>query len=457
MIFDLIVRNGNVVTDEGEERLDVGVRAGQIAVLAPDLADAHALKKIDASGKLVFPGFIDAHTHMGIPIMDTDSCDDFESGSVAAACGGVTTIIDFTVHQLGQTLRESVQERLSKAEGKSHIDFALHVNVTDQSEQRLGEIPTLIEEGFTAYKVFSTYRQAGMMVTWPEFRMVLRTVHRHAGLLCLHAEDNDLVEAQTDQNIAAGHRDAIYHPRSRTPEAEATAISRAAEIAEELDASLYIVHLSSRAGLEAGLRAKERGVKLILETCPQYLVLSEEKYLEQNGYHWITTPPLRTEEDSEALWQALADGHIEVVATDHCPFTVAQKECGRGAFHLTPNGLPGVETLFPLLYTYGVATGRISQARLVQVLAKRPAEIFGLAARKGTLAVGADADLVVWDPAATDVITADKLHGNADWSPYEGLEISGRLNYTILRGEILVEQGEFLGDKVFGNLLLADV
>ncbi len=450
--FALSIVNGDIQTTEGKKRLDIGIVDGKITEIGSALSQK-AVRTIDASGKLIFPGFIDAHTHMGIPILSTQSVDDFESGSIAAAHGGVTTIIDFTAQQPGQTLQASVQERMAKAEGKSHVDFGLHVNVTDQPEQRLHEISELTRQGFCAYKVFSTYRQAGMMITWPEFRLVLQTVHKHGGLLCLHAEDNAQIESQTNEHIKAGHLEPIYHPRSRTPEAEAEAITRAAEIAGELEARLYIVHLSSKAGLEAGLIAREQGVELILETCPQYLLLSEERYLQENGHYCITTPPLRTKDDQEALWQALADGKIDVVATDHCPFTMAQKESGRKAFHLTPNGIPGVETLFPLLYTYGVAKGRLSLKRLLQVLALNPAKLFGFSDTKGETKVGADADLIIFDPKPERSLRATDLHGNADWSPYEGFKLIGNIDFSILRGQILVEKGQFVGSDVFGRLL----
>ncbi len=452
--FDLIICNGTVVTDTGKKALDIGILDGKIAALQPNI-HVDASQKIDATHKLVFPGFIDAHTHMGIPIMDTHSIDDFESGSIAAACGGVTAIIDFTVQEKGQSLRESVDVRIEKARGKSHIDYGLHVNVTDLPEKRVSEIPKLIEEGFSIYKVFSTYRQIGMMITWEEFRQVLKTVNENGGLVCLHAEANDLIESMTAKNVDAGNLAAIYHPRSRTAEAEAKAIARAAEIAGELDTQLYIVHLSSRAGLEAALKARERGVKLYLETCPQYLVLSEDYYKKENGFYWITTPPLRTKEDSEALWQALADDEIDVVATDHCPFTIAQKEEGNKRFPLTPNGLAGVETLFPLLYTYGVVEGRITLEQMVQLLAKNPAEIFDLSS-KGSIRIGAGADLVIWDAASENVVRAENLHGNGDWSPYEGMSISGSLDYTILGGHTLVENGRFVGKDVYGELLKTD-
>jgi dihydropyrimidinase len=375
--LNLVISNGHVVTEQGVQSVDIGVRGGTIALIEPSLSNP-AENSIDATGKLVFPGFIDAHTHMGIPIMNTHSVDNFHSGSVAAAFGGVTTIVDFTVQETGQSLRESVKVRLEKARGRCHVDFGLHINVTDHPLERITEIPELISQGFRNFKVFSTYRQAGMMITWDEFSQVLRTVHKNGGLLFLHAEDNEIIESTTEANVRAGNLHPIYHGRSRPPEAEASAIRHAAEIAGELDADIYIVHLSSRQGLEAACAAKNQGVKLHLETCPQYLVLTEDVFAVDNGHRWITTPPMRSQDDVEALWQAVGEGLIDVVATDHCPFTARQKDDASDAFHLTPNGLPGVETLFPLLYTYGVDEGRISLQQLVKLLAANPARLCGL-------------------------------------------------------------------------------
>jgi len=451
-MYDLIIRDGYVVAETGVTQADIGIVNGKIVAVAPELTE-RGNAEIDALGKLVFPGFIDAHTHMGIPIKDTTSADDFESGSIAAAFGGITSIIDFTVQDKGQTLRESVEARLQLARGKCHVDFGLHVNITDDPENRLFEIPRLIDQGLRYYKVFSTYREAGMMATWGQFRLILQKVDDNGGLVFLHAEDNHLVETMTAEYVEAGDFRAIHHPLSRTAEAEARAIRIAAEIAGELDASLYIVHVSSRAGLEAGLQARERGVNIYLETCPQYLLLTDELYRQEDGHYWITTPPLRTADDCDALWQALADGHIDVVATDHCPFTRQQKDAHNGAFHLTPNGLPGVETLFPLLYTYGVDAGRITLPQMLHVLATNPAKIFGVEGKKGVIAVGADADLVIWDPKQKTTVRAAELHGSADWSPYEGMAITGHLDTTVLRGRLLVRKGKFVGHDVFGESL----
>ncbi|MFQ5584690.1 MAG: dihydropyrimidinase, partial [Calditrichia bacterium] len=414
-----------------------------------------AAKEINAAGKLIFPGFIDTHTHMGIPIKNTTSADDFASGTGAAAFGGVTTVLDFTVQRKGQSLKEALEDRIRLARGKSSVDYGIHINVTDQPEKWLQQIPELIDEGFTSFKVFSTYREAGMMVDWDQFRKILQQVHSHKGLLMLHAEDNDLVEFLTKKHVSAGRFEPIYHARSRPAEAEAKAITNAARIAGELDASLYIVHLSSSAGLQAAIEARKQGIKLYLETCPQYLLLTEQCYKQENGHFCIATPPLRKQEDCQALWQALHDGIIDTVGTDHCPFTVEQKNMGGGKFHLTPNGLPGVETLFPLLYTYGVRKGRIPLQRLLEVLGGNPARIFGFSHRKGEIRPGTDADLVIWNPDVETKISASKLHGGADWSPYQGMPVAGQLEYTILRGEVLIEGERWVGNTAAGTLVRA--
>ncbi|NIW79006.1 MAG: dihydropyrimidinase, partial [Calditrichae bacterium] len=412
---------------------------------------------IDASGKLVFPGFIDAHTHMGIPIMDTISADDFESGSRAAAFGGVTTILDFTVQEKGQSLQEAVEIRCRKAQRKSYVDFSMHVNVTDQPKKWRSQIPALIEDGFISFKLFSTYRQAGMMITWEQFRQVMAEVNAHKGVLMLHAEDNDIVETQTELHLNQNQLAPIFHARSRPAEAEAKAIETAAEITRELSAQLYIVHLSSQAGLEAGIEARRKGTDIILETCPQYLLLTESQYHEPDGHYYITTPPLRTESDVNALWQAIQNGDINTIGTDHCPFTRSQKNAGKQQFHRTPNGLPGVETLFPLIYSYGVEEGRIDLHRLVDLLARNPARIFGIDHRKGEIEIGKDADLVIWNPKVKSVVSVDRQHGAADWSPYEGLRITGSLEYTIRRGQILVQEDKFVPDKAAGELIRGKV
>lgn len=452
--LDLLIRNGNVVREGDVTRADVGVRDGKIVALAPGLPGV-AARTIDASHKLVFPGFVDAHTHMGIPIKDTTSADDFASGSRAAAFGGVTTILDFTVQRPGQTLREALLERIALAEAQSHVDFGIHVNVTDRPASHLAEIPALIAEGFNSFKLFSTYREAGMMSTWSDVRAVMGAVAAQGGVVLLHAESNEIVERETARQINAGMTAAICHARSRPAEAEAAAIREAGAIARDTGARLYIVHLSSRAGLEAGLEARAQGAEIYLETCPQYLVLDESRYEAENGHYYITTPALRTRADAEALWEALAAGEIDTVGTDHCPFTREQKESAGGVFHLTPNGMPGVETLFPLLYTYGVAEGRIGVQRLVRVLAENPARIFGIEDRKGALEIGRDADFTIWDPEAETTIAAPRLHGKADWSPYEGMRIAGRLAHTILRGQVLVEGDRFVGEDIYGELLRA--
>lgn len=452
MSFDLIIRGGRAILPGGEQVADIGVRDGRIATIS-DLTNASATTNIDATGKLVLPGCIDPHTHMGIPIRDTWSADDFASGSKAAAFGGTTTILDFTVQKADQSLRSALDERLELAQGKCHVDYGIHVNITDQPHKRLHEIAPLVDAGFNSFKVFTTYKEAGMMLPWPSLAPVLAEIDAADGLLMMHAEEDEIVTQLTARHLDAGHTAPIFHARSRSVDAEAHAIERAALIAGDIGARLYIVHLSSKAGLEAALRARAHGVDILIETCPHYLLLDESCYLRPNGHWWITTPPLRMEEDVDALWRAVENGDIDAIGTDHCPFTVAQKDRYHGAFDKTPNGIPGVENRFPLLYSYGVTTGRISLTRLVELLSTNVARIFGIDHRKGSLAVGQDADIVVWDPAGEMLVSAENQLGNADWTPYEGLTQRGSLTATVLRGQILVHNGQWHGEDSFGDLI----
>lgn len=453
MKYDLVIHNGNVVLPDAIHQVDIGIQSGKITNLESGLDPAAATQTLDASGLLIFPGFIDSHTHMGIPIKDTWSADDFESGSRAAAWGGITTILDFTVQAKGQSYRKALEERRGRAQGQSHIDYGIHINVTDNNPAWQHEIGELISEGFTHFKAFTTYREAGMMIEGGDFRRVLGEIGRHGGFLMLHAENNELIAQATTQNLAQGNTSPIYHARSRPAAAEAKAIRDAAAIARDLDAQLYIVHLSSQAGLEAGLEARANGTKIYLETCPQYLLLTEQVFERANGHWYITTPPMRSAADARALWQALADGHIDTVATDHCPFTITQKESGGRDFTRTPNGIPGVATLFPLLYTYGVKEGQITLKRMLELLAENPARIFGLDDRKGKIAVGMDADLVLWDERKENILTAQEIPGAADWNPYEGVPVAGRVVSTLSRGRTLVANGQFVGDRVWGELV----
>ena len=294
------------------------------------------------------------------------------------------------------------------------------------------------------------------MVNERQFRLVMEKVAEQDGLVMLHAEDHRLVTIGIGKYVSAGKTAPIYHALSRPPETEALAVKKACRIARELDTPLYIVHLSSKAGLTEARRARDAGAKLFLETCPQYLLLTKEAYLKPNGHYYITTPPLREKEDCEALWGALANDEIDVVATDHCPFTRLQKNRGNGEFHKTPNGLPGVETLFPLLFTYGVQQERISIDQLSRLLVQNPAKIFHLSPDKGKIDIGADADLIIWNPAVDNKISIEKLHGNADWNPYQGKKSSGRLEYTVLCGHFLVKEGRFVGDTVKGKYAAGD-
>jgi len=449
--MDMVIRNATLVTHKETFRGEIGIQAGKIAKIGERISEG--VITIDASGKLIFPGIIDAHTHMETPVKGYVSSDDFSTGTKAAAAGGVTTIIDFTIQAKGQSLKESIEERKRQANGRVYIDYALHCNLTDFNVSFLREIPEIIASGITSFKVFMAYRNEGIMVSNENLKLLLKETRKYGGLVQVHAENGFLLDYLVEKAIQRGNTSPLFHPKTRPNYVEEEAGVRAIVLAEEVGGNLYLVHLSTREAVEAVKWGKERGVKIFAETCPQYLLLTEEVYQWDDASYYITSPPLRSEEDKEALWQGIREGTIDVVATDHCPFTRAQKDGGKDIFFETPNGLPGVETLFPLIYSEGAVKRGLSPNKLVELLAYNPAKIFGLYPRKGAITEGSDADLVIFNPEKEMKIRANELHMNLDFSPYEGLTIKGIPELTISRGEIIYEQGNFPASQGRGKFV----
>ncbi len=437
--MDMVIRNATLVTHKETFRGEIGIQAGKIAKIGERISGG--VITIDASGKLIFPGIIDAHTHMETPVRGITSSDDFSTGTKAAAAGGVTTIVDFTIQAKGQSLREAIDMRRRQADGEVYIDYSLHCNLTDFRDGFLEEIPKIIASGITSFKVFMAYRNEGIMVSNENLKLLLEATKKYGGLVQVHAESGFLLDYLVEKAIQRGNTSPLFHPKTRPNYVEEEAVVRAIALAEEVGGNLYLVHLSTREAVEAVKWGKERGVKIFAETCPQYLLLTEEVYQWDDASYYITSPPLRSEEDREALWQGVKEGVIDVVATDHCPFTRTQKESGGGFFFKTPNGLPGVETLLSLIYSEGVVKRGLSPNKLVELLAYNPARAFGLCPRKGTIEEGSDADLVIFNPEKEVEIKADALHMNTDFSPYEGMTVKGVPELTISRGEIVYEQG----------------
>ena len=466
MILDTVIRGGTLITPSGPVNADLGIAGGRIAAIGFDLVGERV---IDATGKLVLPGAIDPHVHLQMPAGAVTSSDDWETGTIAAACGGTTTVIDFVEPEVvdvrrGEVtspLRTSLAARRAEAEGRAVIDFGLHMTLLDASPATLAEIPSVVEAGCTSFKTYLTY--AGFKLDDDAFIAALEAVGRAGGIALVHAENDAGIRYLQRKFLAEGRVEPRYHPRSRPAGTEAEAVERALALAEIAGCPLYVVHISTQRGAEAVSRARARGQTAIGETCPQYLLLTDAEYDRPgfDGAKFICSPPLRVAADNAALWAHLAANDLSTVGTDHCPFFYAgQKDLGAPdappPFNRIPGGMPGIESRLALLYTFGVAQGRLSLARWIDVCCAAPARLFGLAGRKGALTVDADADVVIFDPEREVMISRASLHENCDYSPYEGYQLKGYPVLTMLRGRVIARDGEFVGGSGGGRFLVRD-
>src|SRR6266446_1604940 len=408
MGFDTIIVNGRAATATDTYSSDVAISQGKITAVGQSLPRENAGKIIDAAGKYVFPGGIDVHTHLDMPFGGTTSADDLETGTRAAASGGTTTLIDFAIQYRGQTLRTAFDTWMQKASGKAVCDYSFHCIITELADAQLQEMNALVREGVTSFKLFMAYPGVFMLDDGSIFK-AFRTTAKNGGLVCMHAENGNAIDVIVQQALAEGKKAPKYHALTRPTTAEAEATSRAIALAEMAGAPVYIVHLSCNDALEKVREARDRGLPVYAETCPQYLYLSLEN-MDAPGFEgakYVFTPPLREKWHQEKLWQGLALDTLQVVSTDHCPFCFKeQKELGKGDFTKIPNGGPGIEHRLSLIYTGGVHGKHFSPNRFVQLVATAPAKLFGLYPRKGTIAVGSDADLVIFDPNHEEVISA---------------------------------------------------
>lgn len=455
MQFDTLVVGGTVVTASDTFHADVGMEGGKITAIGKSLPSANASKILDAVGKLVLPGGIDVHTHLDMPFGGTTSADDFETGTRAAAFGGTTTIIDFAIQYKDQTLRTAFDTWMQKAESRAVIDYAFHCIITHLPDARLEEMNQMVREGVTSFKLFMAYPGVLMLDDASIFK-ALRTTAKNGGLVCMHAENGSAIDVIVQQALAEGKTAPKYHALTRPTTAEAEAVSRAVALAEMAGAPLYIVHLSCHDALERVREARDRGLPVYAETCPQYLYLSLDE-MDKPGFEsakYVFTPPLREKWNQEKLWSGLKHDQLSVVSTDHCPFCFKeQKELGRDDFTKIPNGGPGIEHRMSLIYSGGVAAGRFSANRFVEITATSPAKLFGLYPRKGTIAVGSDADLVIFDPNRKHTISADTHHMRVDYSMFEGITVTGMPDIVLSRGEILLQGDQFFGKAGSGNFL----
>ncbi len=457
-MFDLVIRNGTVVTASDVTRCDIGIRGDRIVMLGEALPEGR--EDIDATGLYVLPGGIDSHVHFAQPSGDgIVMADGFESGTRSALMGGNTTVMPFCLQQKGQTLREALAAYHALADGQCLTDVSFHLIITDPTAGVLGqEIPALVEDGYTSLKVFMTYE--GLRLRDDEILLTLDAARDAGALVMVHCENEDAIRFLIGKHEDAGTVAPLAHATTRPIAAEREATHRALSLAEIVDVPIVIVHVSNREAMEEIDRARKRGVKVVGETCPQYLMLTADD-LDRDGWEgakYVCSPPPRDEESKAACWQGLEQGIFDLYSSDHCPFRFDDpagklNEKGKTNFRWIPNGIPGVETRLPILFSEGVMKGRIDLSRFVALTATNHAKLYGLYPRKGTIAVGSDADLALWDPNARRAISNDALHHGADYTPYEGLVVQGWPTTVILRGQVLVRDGALKGAPGAGSYL----
>ena len=455
MRFDTIIKNGTIVTATDSYAADLGISGETFSAIAAQLPAENASRVIDAAGRYVMPGGIDVHTHLDMPFGGTTSADDFESGTIAAAFGGTTTLIDFAIQYKGQTLRQAFETWMKKADGKAVADYAFHCIITDLGAAQLEEMGQLVREGVSSFKLFMAYPGGFMLDDATIFRAMSQAA-THGGLICMHAENGGAIDVIVQRALAEGKRAPKYHALTRPTTAEAEATSRAIALAEMAGAPVYIVHLSCNEALEKVREARDRGLPAYAETCPQYLFLSIDNFDVPGfeGAKYVFTPPLREKWHQEKLWQGLARDTLQVVSTDHCPFCFKeQKELGKDDFTKIPNGGPGIEHRLSLVYTGGVHGKRFSVNRFVELVSTAPAKLFGLYPQKGTIAVGADADVVIFDPHEEQVISASTHHMRVDYSMFEGIRTTGAAKLVLSRGRPVIDNGKFVGRAGAGRFV----
>lgn len=455
--MSILIRNGRVITAADDYHADIFVEKDTVSLIGKNLQiDADEI--IDASDRLVIPGGIDPHTHFDMPFGGTYSADDFETGTKAAAHGGTTTIIDFAIQQKGQSTLEALDTWHEKAEGKTLIDYGFHMIVTDMEDDRLKEMTKLANEGITSYKMFMAYPGVFYVDDGTIFR-AMRQAGEDGTLICMHAENGIVIDEIVKRAVAEGKTAPKYHALTRPTRMEAEGVHRAIAIAEVAEVPVYIVHLSSADALEQVNAARTRGIHAYGETCPQYLFLDETYYEKEDfeGAKYVMTPALRHKCNQPHLWRGLKFNDLQAISTDHCPFCFKdQKELGRSSFAQIPNGAPGVENRMALIYNGGVADGRIDLNRFVQLTSTNAAKIFGMFPKKGTIAVGSDADIVIFDPNAKQTLSIKNgitHHMNVDYCTYEGFEVQGYPETVISRGEVVVRKHETVGKKGRGQFI----
>ena len=450
--MSLLITNGHVVTAESDFKADVLVEGQEIIAIGRGLT-ASADRTIDASGKLVFPGGIDPHVHLDMPFMGTYSSDNYYTGTKAALHGGTTMVIDFILQTQGDSLHNALRTWQEKSKGNAVADYSYHMAVTDFNDEVAKEVVQMIEtEGITSFKTFMAYKGA-LMIDDGQMVQLMKVVKKHGGLVTVHATNGDMIDSLIARHRSEGKRTPLYHYLSQPEVTEAEASGRFADMLHYTGCPGYIVHMTCQGALNAVRLATMRDQKVFVETCSQYLVLDASLYEREDGAKWVMSPPLREKKDQVALWAGINQGLVQVVGTDHCPFTWEQKQMGADDFSKIPNGHPAIEHRMELMFTEGVNSGKISLNKYVEVTSTNAAKIFGMYPKKGTIAVGADADLVIFDPNKEHTISVESHHMNVDYSSYEGWKLKGKTDTVILRGTVAIENGDCKVDAGYGEFV----
>lgn len=436
--MSILIKNGRVVTAESDYIADIYCEGEKIVAIGKDLK-YDADKVIDATGKLVLPGGIDPHVHLEMPFMGTYSSDDYETGTRAALHGGTTSVIEFILQTQGDTLHNALKEWQAKSQHKAVGDYSYHMAVTDFNDDVAKEVVEMIEEeGITSFKTFMAYKGA-LMIDDGQMVQLMKVVKKHGGLVTVHATNGDMIDSLVSKNIAEGNTKPLYHYLSQPEVTEAEASGRFADMLHYTGCPGYIVHMTCEGALNAIRKVAQRNQKVFIETCTQYLIIDASLYEREDGAKWVMSPPLREKKDQEALWSGINQGLIQVVGTDHCPFTLEQKAMGKDNFAKIPNGHPAIEHRMEFMFSEGVKKGKISLNKYVELCSTNAAKIFGMYPRKGTLAIGSDADIVIFDPEKEHTISAKTHHMNCDYSAYEGWKLTGKTETVLLRGKVAIE------------------
>jgi dihydropyrimidinase len=446
-----LIKNGHIITASDDFNGDILIEGEKIVALGTNLDSTGALV-IDAAGKVVFPGGIDPHVHLQMPFMGTWSSDDYASGTSAALHGGTTMVIDFVLQTQGKSLQHALDTWRSRSDGNCYGDYSFHMAVTDFNADTQKEIATMVSEGITSFKTFMAYKGA-LMIDDGQMVALMKEVKKQGGMVTVHATNGDMIDKLIAEHKADGKLSALYHYLSQPEITEAEASGRFADMAYYTDVPAYIVHLTCEGALNHVRDASRRNQKVFVETCIQYLLLDASKYEQPDGAKWVMSPPLREKKDQEALWAGLNQGLVQIVATDHCPFSWEQKQLGKDDFSKIPNGHPAIEHRMELLWSEGVMKGKISPQKFVEVTSTNVAKIFGMHPQKGCLAPGSDADIVIMDPKKTHQLSSATHHMNVDYSGYEGWPITGKIEHVLLRGALAIENQELRIPKGYGRFV----